>query len=86
MENYRHGEQTASFSFSLLFLLLIFSWYQSWRDPSDKDAAIKQQDVKTGTRKRRKRTWVCWTMKPRTDARHRKQVEERTLGVRNNCI
>lgn len=42
---------------------------------------MKQQDAKTATFKRRKRTWVYWTMSPRMETRQREWVEERILGA-----
>jgi len=41
---------------------------------------MKQQDAKTATIKRRKTTWVYWTIRPRMETRQRKWMEERILG------
>lgn len=41
---------------------------------------MKQQDAKIMTIRRRKRTWVYGTMRPRMEIRQRKWMEERILG------
>lgn len=75
------GKSTDKESKLLLFShLLIAPTLERQSDRSDKDKGMKQQDAKIVTIKKRKRTWVYWTMRPTIETRQRKWMEERILG------